>query len=118
MSRIALSRSRRTRALWPNYLVLTVLAAFSLGPLIILAFNSLKTTREIGTNPLGPPIQVRISNFADAWVKGHYSTTMFNSLLIVIGTVVGVCIIAGMAAYALARLNVPGGDAFSLYLLA
>lgn len=118
MSRIALGRPRRTRALWPNYLVLTILAAFSLGPLIILAFNSLKTTREIGTNPLGPPIQVRISNFADAWVKGHYSTTMFNSLLIVIGTVVGVCIIAGMAAYALARLDVPGGDAFSLYLLA
>jgi raffinose/stachyose/melibiose transport system permease protein len=42
---------------------------------------------------------------------------MRNSVIVVIGAVAGVCVIAGLAAYALARLNVPGGDAFALYLL-
>jgi raffinose/stachyose/melibiose transport system permease protein len=117
MTTIARRRARRTRSLLPNYMILSLLAAFSLLPLVTLGFNALKTTREIGSNPFGPPIKIQLSNFPQAWVQGHYTTTMRNTTLVVIGTVVGVCIIAGMAAYALARLDVPGGDAFALYLL-
>src|SRR5262245_12536607 len=114
---IAYRRSRRTHSLLPNYIVLSLLAAFSMAPLVVLVFNSLKTTREIGENPLGPPMQVQWSNFMSAWVQGNYSVTMRNSAVIVAGTVVGVCLISGLAAYALARLELPGCDRFALYLL-
>ena len=110
-------KSRRTPSLLPNYLILILLLLYAAGPLIILSFNALKTTAEIGANPLGPPIEVRPQNFVDAWSKGHYATTMTNSIIVVIGTVAGVCVIAGLAAYALARMTAPGFNAFSLYLL-
>ena len=109
--------SRRTRSLLPNYVVLSLLAAFSLLPLMTLLFNSVKTTREIGANPFGLPLDIHLSNFPQAWVQGHYAVTMRNTVIVVIGTVLGVCLIAGLAAYALARLDVPGGDLFALYLL-
>ncbi|MCS6847025.1 MAG: carbohydrate ABC transporter permease [Anaerolineae bacterium] len=109
--------SRRTPSLLPNYVILTLLALFVAGPLIVLLFNSLKTTSEIGVNPLGPPIYIQFQNFPDAWNKGNYAVTIRNSVIVVAGTVTGVCLIAGLAAYALARLNAPGFGLFSLYLL-
>jgi raffinose/stachyose/melibiose transport system permease protein len=39
-----------------------------------------------------------------------------NSTILTVGTVVGVCIIAGTSAYAMARLDLPGTDAVLLYL--
>ena len=41
---------------------------------------------------------------------------MRNSALITLGTVLGVCVISGLAAYALSRLDVPGSSAFVVYL--
>jgi raffinose/stachyose/melibiose transport system permease protein len=112
-----LHRSRRTPSLLPNYVILLLLALFVLFPLAVLSFNSLKATREIGANPLGPPMQLQPQNFVDAWVKGKYAITMTNSLIVVAGSVLGVCVISGLAAYALARLDAPGFSGFSLYLL-
>ena len=110
-------KSSRLPSLLPNYVILIGLLLFAAGPLVILGFNSLKTTAEIGANPLGPPIELRLQNFADAWTKGHYATTMTNSIIVVIGTMAGVSVIAGLAAYALARMNAPGFNLFTLYLL-
>jgi raffinose/stachyose/melibiose transport system permease protein len=41
---------------------------------------------------------------------------MVNSAILTVGTVVGVCIISGAAAYAMARLDLPGTDVVLLYL--
>ena len=117
MNRSLSFTARRDRSAAISYILLTLLAAFSLAPLVTLVFNSLKTINEIGVNPLGFPRAIQWSNFSTAWRDGNYSTTMVNSILVVLGTVAGVCVIAGLAAYALARLDVPGGNFFSLYLL-
>jgi len=108
--------SRREPSKIPYYLILGVLALFALGPLVVLVFNSLKTSAEIGRNPLGPPLSPVFENFPDAWVQGNFSTTMVNSIILTTGTVIGVCVIAGTAAYALDRLDLPGTDAVLLYL--
>jgi raffinose/stachyose/melibiose transport system permease protein len=100
-----------------NYTVLLLLAAFSLGPLLVLAFNSLKTAQEISLNPFGPPGQLEFTNYLEAWGQGRFATTMRNSLIVVLGTAPMVCFIAGLAAFALARMDVPGGDIFTTYLL-
>ena len=100
----------------PYYVVLILLALFALGPLLVLAFNSLKSDAEIGRNPLGPPLTPDFENFSNAWVQGNFATTMLNSTILTVGTIVGVCVIAGTAAYAMSRLDLPGTDAVLLYL--
>ncbi|HWQ12532.1 MAG TPA: carbohydrate ABC transporter permease [Roseiflexaceae bacterium] len=101
----------------PNYLVLIALTFFALAPIVILGFNSLKSNAEAGRNPLGPPQVVQWQNFPRAWEQGGFATTTRNSLTLVAGTVVGVLALGGMAAYSLARLDLPGGNALMLLLL-
>lgn len=110
------TRTRREPSKLPYYVVLVLLALFAISPLVVLLFNSLKTNAEIGRNPLGPPLAPVFENFPTAWTQGGFATTMVNSAILTIGTVVGVCVIAGTAAYAMARLNLPGTDAVLLYL--
>lgn len=97
-------------------MVLVLLALFALGPLVVLFFNSLKTNAEVGRNPLGPPLAPAFGNYLTAWTQGNFSTTMVNSAILTVGTVLGVCVISGCAAYALDRLDLPGADAVLLYL--
>jgi raffinose/stachyose/melibiose transport system permease protein len=110
------NRQRREPSKIPYYVILILLALFALGPLVILVFNSLKSSAEIGRNPLGLPLSPVFENFPAAWTQGDFSTTMVNSTILTVGTVVGVCIIAGTSAYAMARLDLPGTDAVLLYL--
>lgn len=108
---------RRQVGLAPNYVVLTLLLLFALGPLAIMLFNSFKTRAEIGDDPLGLPSRLRWENYARAWDVGNFSTTTVNSAILVVGTVVGVLVLGGMAAYSLSKLDLAGGDLLMLYLL-
>ena len=116
MSIFSGGRQRREPSKIPYYVILVLLALFALGPLVIVVFNSLKSSAEIGRNPLGLPLSPVFENFPAAWTQGDFSTTMVNSTILTVGTVVGVCIIAGTSAYAMARLDLPGTDAVLLYL--
>ncbi len=109
-------RQRREPSKVLYYVVLVLLALFAIGPLVVLVFNSLKTNAEIGRNPLGPPLSPVFENFPTAWTQGNFATTLINSTILTAGTIVGVCVIAGTAAYAMARLDLPGMDAMLLYL--
>jgi raffinose/stachyose/melibiose transport system permease protein len=109
-------RQRREPSKIPYYVILVILALIALGPLVVLAFNSLKSKAEIGRNPLGLPLSPVFGNFPEAWTQGDFSTTMVNSIILTGGTIVGVCIIAGTSAYAMARLDLPGTNAVLLYL--
>ena len=108
---------RRDQTLAPNYVVLTLLLVFAVGPLLVLAFNSLKTQAELGRNPLGPPQSFMWENFPKAWDMGNFSMTTRNSGILVVGTVIGVLLLGGMAAYSLAKLDLPGSGLLTLYLL-
>jgi raffinose/stachyose/melibiose transport system permease protein len=110
-------RSRRGTNLIFNHIVLLALVIFAIGPLLILVFNSLKSPQEIGKNPLGFPQKFVWSNFGDAWDVGRFAHTMGNSAQLVAITVVGVLVLGGMAAYSLAKLDLPGASAVTLYLL-
>lgn len=99
------------------YAGLLVLAVFSAGPLVVLVSNSLKSQAEQGTNPLGLPHKLDFQNYVQAWTQGALADTMKNSAIIAVGTLIGVCTIAGLAAYALARLDVAGGNFVVGYLL-
>lgn len=98
-----------------SYFWLTVLALFAALPIVVLLFNSVKSGLELGLNPLGFPKHFEWSNYVNAWVQGNLSHGLLNSLILVAGTVVGVWICGGMAAYTIARLDLPGKRAFSNY---
>jgi raffinose/stachyose/melibiose transport system permease protein len=100
-----------------SYTVLTLLALFAVLPLLVLLFNSFKSDAEIGRNPLGFPTSFDLSNFSLAWTQGSLGQGLINSFFLVTGTIIGVWICAGMAAYALARLNVPFKRGISNYFL-
>ncbi len=99
------------------YLLAAILAVYALSPLVVLVFNSLKSDSEIGANPLGPPTQPLFSNFANAWEQGDLGTTIRNSIIITSGTVLGVWVIAGLAAYAMTHLDLPGRNGVFIYLV-
>jgi len=109
--------SKRENNLIPNYIVLTLLSVFAIGPILITVFNSLKTPAEVARNPLGFPSTLLWRNYTRAWDIGNFSTTIRNSSILVALTVAGVLILGGMAAYSLAKLDVPGGAGVMLYLL-
>ncbi len=110
-------RTRRESSQVFNYVVITLLLLFALGPLAVLGFNSLKSVAELGLNPLGPPRTIHLENYPQAWEVGNFATTMRNSAILVVATVTGVLVFGGLAAYSLARLNPPGGNAFMVYML-
>lgn len=115
---LRLFRGGRRASLVPNYTVMVLLALFALGPVCVLAFNSLKDNLEIGHNSLGPPMEFHLENFSNAWVQGNFGTTVRNSLFLVVTTAALVLLLGGIAAYALARLKPPGADAYMVYMVA
>jgi raffinose/stachyose/melibiose transport system permease protein len=101
----------------PNYIILLLLTGFALGPLLILGFNSLKSLPEIGRNPLGIPATFQWQNYPNAWEIGRFAVTLRNSSILVALTVFVILLLGGMAAYSMAKMDLPGVGALTLYLL-
>jgi raffinose/stachyose/melibiose transport system permease protein len=112
------STKRRSGSAIGIYAALSVLAFIAIAPLVVLLFNSLKTKAELGRNPLGFPSSPQFGAFREAWTRGDYATSIKNSAVISSATAIGVCVIAGLAAYALSRLDLPGGSIIVAYLFA
>ncbi|WP_066366040.1 carbohydrate ABC transporter permease [Herbidospora mongoliensis] len=99
-----------------SYTVLILLALFAGLPLLVLVFNSFKSNLELGNNPLGLPSGLDFTNYVEAWTQGSIGRGMWNSVILVGGTVIGTCVTAGMCAYAMARLDLPFKRGFENYL--
>lgn len=103
--------------LLPNYFALGLLVIFALAPLLSIAFNAFKSSSELGRNPLGIPQEFILTNFSKAWEVGGFSTSVGNTLILVTGTVLGILIMGGMAAYSLAKLHLPASGLIMGYFL-
>jgi raffinose/stachyose/melibiose transport system permease protein len=116
-----LARQRRVKKLslgrFAVYATLLLLALFAVGPILLFAFNALKTQSELAGNPLGIPLHPQWHNFVNAWQQANMGAGLRNSALVVTATALGVCVISGSAAYAMSRLRVPGSNFFIFYLL-
>lgn len=102
-------------ALWA---ALIVLAALWIAPFVFIVFTALKSNSTVmGASAFSPPNPPDFGNFAAAWRRGHFSTTVFNSALITVIKVPLGLLISAMAAYALSRIKLPGGRAIFLLVL-
>lgn len=106
--------NRSTRKALPILIVATIIAVLFLLPLIWMMFTSFKTLSESMASSNILPVQWTAENYA-----GIFSTVsdapilkwLFNTALITMAGTVLVVFVDILAAYALARLNVPGKKA-------
>jgi raffinose/stachyose/melibiose transport system permease protein len=101
-----------------QYAVLIFFAVICLVPIFWVLANSLKTTREIAFNPLGPPTTIRFDNYIQAWTVGRFGKYFANSVIVTIPIVLGTVVLSCLAGYGFARFKLPGGKLlFYLFLL-
>jgi raffinose/stachyose/melibiose transport system permease protein len=103
------------RAASTAYLALAVLV--SLLPLLLVGINTFKPHAAIVANPLSLPTSIDFTNFARAWRGGHFSSGIVNSLILSGSTVAVTLFCASLAAFALARRQVRGWQAITIYFL-
>jgi raffinose/stachyose/melibiose transport system permease protein len=97
---------------------LIVVAVVWITPFVFIVFTALKTNSTVmGESAFSPPTSLQWTNFTGAWERGHFSTTVFNSVVITFIKVPLGLLISAMAAYALSRIRVPGQRAIFLLVL-
>ncbi|MFT4117682.1 carbohydrate ABC transporter permease [Bradyrhizobium sp.] len=100
-------------------LILIGVASFaSLLPIALTVMNALKTTVEISTNPLAPPVQMHWENFSAAWKNAALGPSLLHSIEVAGLTVILVCLTAAPCAYVLARQKGRGWRFVTFYLMA
>jgi ABC-type glycerol-3-phosphate transport system permease component len=90
------------------YACAIAISAFSLFPIYYVAITSLKPRSEIYTRtPDLWPSDPQWSQYTRVLGEGHVGRALLNSLIVAGVSTLIVVVVAGMAAYALARLEVP-----------
>lgn len=90
------------------YVCALAISAFALFPIYYVVVTSLKTRGEIYTRtPDLWPNHPQWSQYTRVFGDGHVGRALLNSLIVAVPTTLICVIVAGMAAYALARLQIP-----------
>lgn len=89
-----------------NQAVLIVLGFLSLFPIYFTLVNSVKTPEQYARNPFNLPGDLQWQNFARAWEV--ISWPIFNTVFIVVVSVVAILVLGSLSAYAFAILDFPG----------
>jgi raffinose/stachyose/melibiose transport system permease protein len=100
-------------------LILIGIASFtSLLPIALAVMNALKTTVEISTNPLAPPVRLHWENFTSAWKNAALGPSLLHSVEVAGLTIILVCVTAAPCAYVLARQKGRGWRYLTFYFMA
>ncbi len=85
------------------YLFLCLLLVLFLAPFAIALLNSVKPLNEIILNPLAPPQQLRIENYAKAWQTLSFPKALANTALITFVSVALLVLFTSMSSYWISR---------------
>jgi len=77
-------------------------------PLLWAVLQSVRTDREIVSDPWGLPTSLQWDNFARAWAESNIGDYFVSTLIVVTGGVTFTMLFGAMAAYVLARYEFPG----------
>ena len=90
------------------HLFLLSVAITCLFPLLWMVSSSLKTQETVFTDMSLLPSEMHFENYYLAWQEGGFGRYLLNSLVYTSLVVIGVVIIASLAAYAFSRFKFPG----------
>jgi raffinose/stachyose/melibiose transport system permease protein len=85
------------------YVILTLIAAYTLAPLWILFVNSFKGQAEIVSNPLGLPAKFDLQYILNAMEKIHFFKALGITVLITVLGVALIVLVSSMAAWLMVR---------------
>ncbi|MFE1665474.1 carbohydrate ABC transporter permease [Microbacterium sp. P02] len=104
------ARLRGMSATTAKYVSLILGALFTLLPLSVVLFASLKTKQEYAaTGPFDPPADwLNFSNFVTAFTSGEMLQGFINTTIVLVVSLVGTIFIGTMAAYAIDRFAFRG----------
>jgi ABC-type glycerol-3-phosphate transport system permease component len=89
-------------------IALSLYTVYAAGPFIWTAMMSVRTTPEISASPYGWPATWHWDKYVTAWTTSNYDLYFWNSVVIVVASVLLVTIIGVMAAHCLARYRFRG----------
>ena len=90
------------------HIFLLTVAVSCVFPLLWMVSSSLKTQETIFKDTSLIPRVFHFENYYLAWMEGGFGRYFLNSIFYTVSVVVGIIIVASLAAYAFSRLNFPG----------
>ncbi len=105
------TRYYKTKKITVNTLIHIFLLMVSVScvfPLVWMISSSLKTQETIFKDMSLIPKQFHFENYYYAWIQGGFGRNFLNSIFYTTAVVLGIIVIASMAAYAFSRLKFPG----------
>jgi raffinose/stachyose/melibiose transport system permease protein len=103
----------------PSWLTIAFLVLVTAYPLIWMFINSLKSNSDFLNNPsYALPTEWRWDNYANAWETGNLSTTVMNSVIVTVPSLVFIVLLGTAAGFALEVLVFKGRGGILLLFLA
>ena len=105
--------SRSIRKILPRFLQYLVLCAVTLiiiVPIVILGFDSLKTTGEMFVSPYTIPNPAHWENYSQILLSPTFWVLLRNSLFVMLVSTAGVLLVCSLAAFVFARMEFRGKD--------
>lgn len=90
------------------HVFLLTVAVACLFPIFWMVRSSLMSNATIFTDPALIPRELNWHNYAIAWTRGNFGVYFLNSLVYTVSVVMGIVVVASLAAFAFARLQFPG----------
>ncbi len=81
-------------------------------PLFWMARSALMTNETIFTDRSLIPKVIEFGNFPSAWIEGNFGMYFLNSVFYTATVVIGIILVASLAAYSFSRLRFPGKNIF------
>ena len=99
-------RLKRDPILIGLWIALILVALIWVAPFVFIVFTSLKTPAAVtSSGAFMPPTELAFQNYADAWNRGNFASSFFNSVIITVIKVPLGLALSAMAAYALAKIK-------------
>ena len=90
------------------YLIALVVAALAIGPVVYVFVGGFRTTADLNADPAGLPDPWTLQNWAAVLGAPRFWGNVFASVVLAVGTTLGVVIVGIMAAFVIARYDFRG----------
>ncbi len=108
-----LRQSKISKKILPRffqYLILSFVTLIIIVPIVILSFDSLKTTGEMFLHPYTVPTSPHWENYSQILLQSSFWVLLRNSLVVMVASTAGVLVVCSLAAFVFARMQFKGKD--------